>query len=113
MFCSLDPIYPAVNVVGFFQPVGRQFAAAAAVGTRIGKQNHIVILHKPLPVTVHSHPVVRDTVQQNDGITVWLWRTHEPGTEDGAIRSRKFHIAELDLICLRSRSRIALFAWSY
>ena len=69
-----------------------------------------MILHKPLPVTVHSHPVVRDTVQQNHRVAVWLWRTHKPGTQEGAIRSRKFHIAEFDLICLRNRSRIALLA---
>src|ERR1700686_86938 len=113
MFCSLYPIHPTVNVVSFFQPVGRQLAAAIAVRTRVGKQNHIVILHKPLPVTVHSHPVVRDTVQQNDGIAVWLGWTHEPGIQDGAIWTRKFHIAEFHLIFLRSGSRVALFAGSY
>jgi hypothetical protein len=113
MLSNLDPIYPAVNVVGFFQAIRCQFAAAIAVGTRVGNQNRVVILDKPLSVTIHAHPIVRDTVQKNDGVAVWLWRTHEPGAQDGAIRSRKFNIAEFHLIFLRSGSRVALLAWSY
>jgi hypothetical protein len=52
-------------------------------------------------------------VEQNNGVTVWNWRTHEPCTQDRAIRTRKFHIAEFHLILLRSGSRVALFAGSY
>jgi hypothetical protein len=113
VFSGLDPIHPAVNVVGFFQAVGRQLAAAVAVSARIREQNHVMVLDQPLPVTVSAHPVVRDTVQQNDGIAVWRWRSHEPGTQDGAIGSRKFHIAELDPICLSGLSRVTLLAGSH
>ena len=36
----------------------------------------------PLPVTVHSYAVVRDTVHKNEGDAVWLCWTHEGGVQE-------------------------------
>src|SRR5580698_123942 len=72
-----------------------------------------MILNQPLSVPICAHAVVRDAVQQNDGITVCFWRTHQPGTKNRAVGSSQFHIVEFDIVFLCSRSRVAFLGGCY
>ena len=49
-------------------------------------------------------------MQENHGIAVWLWRTHEPRLQRNAVGRGEFHIAKLHGIFLRGRSYVVLFA---
>jgi hypothetical protein len=100
-----------MNVVSFFDSVSRQ-TSAVAVMALVGQQDAVVILHQPLAVIVHFHPISADTVQQNHGIAVRLMRTHIPGTKHYAIGGCDFDIAKFHRLRQRSGTRIAFLVGS-
>ena len=110
MSVGFDPVDPAVNVGGFFESVGRQFAAAIAVRPSIGEKNHVVILDQPHAVSVCSHAIVGNAVKKDDRISIRLGGAQKPCSESGAVLRDNLGIAKFNSLLLGRCSRIAFLS---
>jgi hypothetical protein len=112
MLVFFNPIHPLVNVVRFSDPVGRQSSAIAMMAS-VGHQNAIMIIQKPLAVTVHPKPIVGDAMQKNYRVSVWFSGTHKPTAKDYSIRGCQFRITKFYRIVLGGGTSIVLLGFAY
>lgn len=100
---SIEPINPAMRVVGFSNAVGGQVTAAFAVCARVRKKNRVAMVKKQLPVAGHAFAIIGDAVQQDDSAAVKASGTHIPRSKCDAINSRDGNILKLRAVALANQ----------
>src|SRR5437588_12303195 len=91
MLVCLNPIHPLVNVVRLLDTVSRQSSAVAMMAS-VGQQDAVVILQKPLAITVHAEPIIGNAMQENYRVAVCFSRTHKPTAKSHTVRGREPYI---------------------
>ena len=83
----VEEVDPLVNVVALEQAVGRELAAAGAVGAGVGHKDRVSVSEEELSIAGHAEAIVSETVEQEDGVVVRVAREDEPGAQgDGVLR---------------------------
>lgn len=95
MILCLQEIEPLVDVVALEEAVGSERAAAGAVGAGVGEQYGESALKEELSVSRHADAVVAETVEEEDGVSVGMMRTDEPGTEGDGVRCGDGDVSEV------------------
>src|SRR6476620_5826723 len=85
MLAGIHPDDPLLNVIPFEESVGRKPPATLPMGTGIGHQDTVPMAEKKLCVSNHSHTVVAEPMQQNDGVAVVRMRHYAPSTQNGTV----------------------------
>ena len=76
-----------MDVAALEQAVGRELAAAGAVGAGVGHKDSVSVSEEKLSIAGHAEPIVAETVEQEDGVVVGVARDDEPGAQGDGVRS--------------------------
>jgi len=95
MILRVEKLEPLVDVVALEESVGGEWAAAGAVGTGVGEQDSESMGEKELCVSGHADAVVGEAVKEEDGVSVGVIGSNEPGAECRLICCRDGDIGEV------------------
>ena len=81
MILRFQEIEPFMDVVALQQAVGRELAAAGAMGASVGEEDGESVGEDELRVSGHAEAVVTEAVEEEDGVAVGLVRVNHPRAE--------------------------------
>src|SRR5438105_11882758 len=84
---GVDPRNPAVDVIGLFESVRRNFAAAFAVVTSIRQQYGIAMVKEKFAVAGHTFAIVGNAVKQDHNSAIRYAWMDVPSPQLGPIHS--------------------------
>ena len=97
----VEEVDPLVDVVALEQAVGRELAAAGAVGAGAGEEHGESVGQEELSVSGHADAVVAEAVEEEDGISAGVVWVDGPGAEDDVVWGRDGVVGEIGVEGLR------------
>jgi len=91
---AVEEVDPLVDVVALEQAVGRELAAADAMGAGVGHKDRVSVSEEKLSIAGYAEAIVAETVEQEYGVMVGVARNDEPGAQGDRVLSGNGDIAE-------------------
>src|SRR5215472_15264877 len=96
----VNPVDPAVQVVGLLHAVGGEQAAALTMGARVRQQDSIAMVQKQLPVAGYAFAIVGNAMQRDHDAAVEVPGMNVPALQLDSVRGSDADLLKARVIAL-------------